>query len=101
MICLRCGNCCLLLGISIVNPRSILPDGTLDPEDPEVMILKPAGERCPHLSPEGGRASCLIHHLPCYQGTPCQQFEQVGPEESVCVMSGYFKALGRQSIFKY
>jgi len=93
MICLRCGQCCLELDISIVNPRSILLNGTLDFEDTEAMILKPAGNRCPHLSFEGGQAVCIIHHLPCYQGTPCQLFEQIGPDDAACVLSGYFKVV--------
>ncbi len=91
MICLRCGQCCLQLDISVVKPGSILSDGTLDHEDLEAMIRKPAGESCPHLFFECGQAVCTIHHLPCYQGTPCQRFEQFGPKEDVCVLSGYFK----------
>jgi len=95
MICLRCGNCCFLLDIFIVNPVSIMPDGSLDLKDPWAMISKPAGERCPHFSRVGDLAVCTIHHLPCYQGTPCQQFEQIGPEEAVCVMKEYFEIHGR------
>jgi hypothetical protein len=63
------------------------------------MIFKPAGKRCPHLAFQTGReadcAVCTIHHLPCYRGTPCEQFEQVGPEDAVCLMSGYLKMLGK------
>jgi len=95
MICLRCGNCCFLLDVLIANPKSILPDGSLDPEDPWAMISKSAGERCPHFSWEGNLAVCAIHHLPCYQGTPCQQFEQFGPTDAACVMRGYFEIYGR------
>ena len=97
MICLRCGQCCLHLDIFIVNPSSILVDGSIDPDDQEAMIFKPAGKRCPHLvfeaDCEGDRAVCTIHHLPCYRGTPCEQFEQVGPEDAVCFMSRYLTAL--------
>jgi hypothetical protein len=99
MLCLRCGGCCLHLDIFIVNPSSILADGSIDPDDEEAMIFKPAGKRCPHLAfqtaREGGCAVCTIHHLPCYRGTPCEQFEQLGPEDAVCLMSGYFKTLGK------
>jgi hypothetical protein len=91
MICLRCGQCCRQLDILIVNPRSILIDGRLDPKDLEAMILKPAGESCTHLTFESKLAVCSIHHLPCYQGTPCQRFEQIGLEDAVCILSGYFK----------
>ena len=100
MICLRCGQCCLHLDIFVVNPASILADGSIDPDDQEAMIFKPAGQRCPHLAfqaaREGEMAVCTIHHLPCYRGTPCDQFEQVGPEDAVCIMSGYFKALAEK-----
>jgi hypothetical protein len=97
MICLRCGQCCLHLDIFVINPASILADGSIDSDDKEAMILKLAGERCPHLAhqPEtdGYLAVCTIHHLLCYRGTPCEQFEQIGPEDAVCVMSGYLRAL--------
>lgn len=97
MICLRCGQCCLHLDIFVVKKSSILADGSIDPEDRQAMILKPAGERCPHLAPRtGGLAVCTIHHLPCYRGSPCEQFEQLGPEDAVCVMSGYFLALAEK-----
>ena len=93
MICLRCGKCCLHLDVHIINPRSILANGTIDLEDPFSTVLKKAGETCPHLVFQEELAVCIVHHKPCYQGTPCQQFEQVGPDDSVCSMSGYFKAI--------
>ena len=71
MICKRCGQCCIHLDILVVNPRSILPDGSLDRSDPEAMISKPAGQICPHLvfeaKEEGDIATCTIHSLPCYK----------------------------------
>jgi len=100
MICKRCGRCCLHLDIFIVNPSSILADGSIDPDDQEAMIFKPAGKRCPHLVFESygdkERAVCTIHHLPCYRGTPCEQFEQVGPEDAVCFMSRYLRDLAEK-----
>ncbi|MHB8120214.1 MAG: hypothetical protein ACYDHX_16090 [Methanothrix sp.] len=100
MLCLRCGQCCLHLDIFIVNPSSILADGNIDSEDPQAMIFKAAGQRCPHIAYKAGHDGCLavctIHHLPCYRGTPCEQFEQVGPEDAVCIMSGYFQALAEK-----
>jgi hypothetical protein len=98
MICLRCGGCCLQLDIFVVNPDRIREDGSIDLCDPESMIFKPSEKKCPHLffqaDPAGDDekiAVCTIHHLACYQGTPCQQFEQMGPEGDVCIMSAYFK----------
>ncbi len=101
MLCLRCGRCCLYLDIFIVNPSSIKADGSLDADDQEAMIFKPAGKKCPHLvlqllhpqEGEGSIAVCTIHHLPCYRGTPCEQFEQMGPEDAVCIMRGYLQDL--------
>ncbi len=98
MLCLRCGQCCLHLDIFIVNPSSILADGSIDADDLEAMIFKPAGMKCPHLAhqPEGevSIAVCTIHHQFCYRGTPCEQFEQLGPEDAVCVMSRYLQGSG-------
>lgn len=108
MLCLRCGGCCLHLDIYVVNTASILPDGSINPDDSESMIFKPSGIACPHLSfqivsrddhrncaidGDAKVATCTIHHLSCYQGTPCHQFEQVGPEDDVCIMSGYFRMM--------
>jgi len=100
MLCLRCGGCCLHLDIFIVNPARIREDGSIDPTDPESMIFKPSGERCPHLSFEAAAeedeekiAACTIHHMPCYQTTPCQQFDQIGPADDVCIMKAYFETL--------
>lgn len=100
MICLRCGNCCVHLDIAIIDPKSILPDGTINPNRSMAIIFKPAGERCPHLVFDGETAVCTIHHLSCYRGTPCDEFEQLGPENSVCIMSGYFRKLGSRKIAK-
>ena len=100
MLCLRCGQCCFHLDIFIVNPSSVLADGSIDPDDSQAMIFKPAQQKCPHLSyeaaGEGEIAVCAIHHLPCYRGTPCEQFEQLGPAEDVCFMSGYFRLQDRR-----
>ena len=96
MLCLRCGQCCLHLDIFIINPSFILLDGSINPDDQDAMIFKPAGQRCPHLAfrvaCEGDYAVCAIHHLPCYKGTPCEEFEQMGPEDAMCIMSGYFNS---------
>ncbi|NYT01978.1 MAG: hypothetical protein GKC10_04385, partial [Methanosarcinales archaeon] len=94
MICLRCGYCCTHLDVSIVNPRAIRPDGSLDPGRRDSMIPKPAGWRCPHLAFQDGKAVCTIHQLPCYQGSPCDQFEQFGPQDDVCILGAYFRSTG-------
>jgi len=58
------------------------------------MIRKPAGERCPHLAFAGEVAICAIHDLPCYRGTPCDLFDQFGPEDGICILGSYFKSSG-------
>ena len=93
MICLRCGYCCIVLDIAIVNPSSIKSDGTINSKDPASFIFKPYGIRCPHLISCDGIAECAIHSLPCYKGTPCQQFEQVGPEDDVWVLKEYLRII--------
>jgi hypothetical protein len=93
MICLRCGLCCIYLNVTIVNPISIRPDGTIDPDKRDAVVFKPAGQKCPHLVYQEDKAVCTIHHLACYHGTSCEQFEQLGPDDSICIMNGYFKTL--------
>jgi hypothetical protein len=91
MICLRCGHCCIDLDVAIVNPRSIRSDGTVDPEDSEPVIFKPKGQLCPHLIYLEDKAACKIHQLLCYRGTPCEQFEQIGRVDDICMMKSYFQ----------
>jgi hypothetical protein len=93
MICLRCGYCCINLDVAIVNPVSIQPDGTVNPEDSGQVIFKSKGQQCPHLVYLEDKAVCKIHELPCYRGTPCQQFEQMGSIDDVCVMSYFFQSV--------
>jgi hypothetical protein len=94
VICQRCGYCCIHLDVNIVNPRTILPGVNTDPGEREVWVLKPKGQRCPHLSFHGDLVVCVIHAMPCYKGSPCDQFEQLGREDDLCVLGAYFKAAG-------
>ncbi|MCJ7445579.1 MAG: hypothetical protein MUO26_13845 [Methanotrichaceae archaeon] len=91
MICLRCGYCCISLDAVIANPGSIKPDGSLEKDDTNAMIFKPSGQMCPHLIFQGIKAICSIHNLLCYEGTPCQQFDQFGSEDNICILGSYFK----------
>ena len=91
MKCIRCGRCCIELDIYIINPESIRPDGTIDIDLSVQMVLKPGGTRCPHLTYQEQIAVCTIHHLPCYRGTPCDLFDQFGPEDGICMMGCYYK----------
>jgi len=47
----------------------------------------------PHIHRRKGAPPATIHHLPCYQDTPCHSFDQIGPEDAVCVMGGYLRLL--------
>jgi hypothetical protein len=91
MICQRCGCCCFYLDVAIINPISIRPDGTVDPEDSDSIMFKPKGQLCPHLVYMEGNAVCKIHELPIYRGTPCEQFDQMGRENDICIMKSYFR----------
>ena len=71
MKCLRCGSCCVMLDVIIVD-------------DPELGIKednlkhKPSGERCQHLLGNVfGEMSCSIHDRPWYDETPCASHGQV------------------------
>lgn len=92
MICLRCGCCCIYLDVAIPNPDAIKPDGTLDESHPSPMVFKKAGERCPHLLFSGEIAVCRIHDMPCYKESPCDLFEQFGPEDDICILGACFRA---------
>jgi hypothetical protein len=91
MKCLRCGRCCTQLAVMIIDPGHIRPDGTVDSSVKESMIRKPAGTICPHLVYRDDLAVCTIHDLPCYRETPCDRFEQFGPDDGICVMGEYLK----------
>ena len=70
----------------------------MDYEDPWSFIFKPSGHRCHHLVNYVEIAECAIHSFPCYKGTPCQQFEQVGQEDDMCILSEYLKTYVEQEI---
>lgn len=91
---MRCGGCCTYLDVAIIDPAAIQADGRSDPSKP--LIHKPAGKICPYLAFSGEVANCSIHHLPCYEQTPCQQFEQVGREDDFCILGSYLRAASQK-----
>ncbi|MCQ8904083.1 MAG: hypothetical protein NQU42_08360 [Methanothrix sp.] len=93
MICLRCGCCCIHLDVAIPNPDAIRPDGTLDTSHRMPVVFKRSGEPCPHLTFADGMAVCRIHEMECYRGSPCDLFEQIGPQDDVCVLNAYFREI--------
>jgi len=94
LICQRCGYCCVHLDVNIADPGSVTSGEDIDPGKNWVWVLKPKGQRCPHLSFQGDLAVCAIHAMPCYKGSPCDQFEQFGLEDDLCVLGAYFRAAG-------
>lgn len=61
MICQRCGNCCITMPVIIPVPT----------EEGLRMCRKLVG-KCPNLSfDEHMEASCAVHDLPEYEGSPC------------------------------
>lgn len=62
MLCQRCGNCCVTMPVVILSPGA---------NGEHQAVFKSAPMVCPHLSFAEGRASCAVHDLPEYQGSPC------------------------------
>jgi hypothetical protein len=83
-----------ILDVDIADPRVVMPGIDTDPGKREVWVIKPRGQRCPHLSFQGDLAVCAIHAMLCYKSSPCDQFEQLGREDDFCVLGAYFKAAG-------
>jgi len=71
MVCLRCGYCCLMYDVVIVD----------DPEKgivPGNLVHKSSPERCKHLAGEvPGNFSCAVHGRPWYRETPCHDYGQI------------------------
>jgi len=82
MICLRCGYCCIMYDTIIIKPNRVTSD--LNLMDDTVYIHKPTGVKCPHLSFIDGKAYCRIHHFSWFKDSPCDQFTQIGKEDSNC-----------------
>lgn len=82
MICLRCGYCCIMYDVIIINPDKIKVG--LNFEDESIYMHKPTGFKCPHLSFIDGKAHCRIHHFSWFKDTPCAQFTQVESRETNC-----------------
>ena len=78
MICLRCGYCCVALDVIIVKPEFAKPDLSIDDLTDDMVMHKPRGQQCHHLSfTDEGKASCAIHEYPWYKHTPCYAHTQV------------------------
>jgi len=67
MVCLRCGYCC------IMHPVVILDDSAEDG-----VSFKAEGIPCKHLSYSEGLAQCAVHSRKDYVDTPCDRHDQIG-----------------------
>lgn len=84
MKCLRCGYCCIMYDVMIIdNPELGIVEGNI--------IHKSTGQYCKHLvGTKIGEYACAIHDHPEYKNTPCYDYGQI--EESVntlCRMGVY------------
>lgn len=60
MICVRCGTCCITMGVTILRKG-----------DAPGFAFKPGDALCPHLSFSDGKACCEVHESTFYPNTPC------------------------------
>lgn len=90
MKCLRCGYCCKMLAVIIVDDPKKGPR-----EDNLVEHMSCDGTPCKHLRGEGpGKYSCALHDYSWYEETPCARHEQIGRKEAPCRMGEYL--LGKE-----
>jgi len=78
MICLRCGYCCLMYMVIIVdNPELGIIESNL--------IGKIEPKKCKHLiGSKCGEFKCSIHNKSWYNETPCFEHSQFEKENSNC-----------------
>jgi len=84
VICLRCGYCCVMYNVTILeNPMLGI--------NKDNLIHKGYLERCQHLEgAEPGEFSCAIHNYAIYRDTPCYQHSQIEKDETdECRMGRY------------
>ncbi len=89
IICLRCGQCCIVSLVAIIKPECI--DDVLDFESETILdkiMHKPDGP-CPHLEWNDNKAICKIHDKPWYKKTPCYSHNQI-PDNTKCRTGLYF-----------
>lgn len=87
MKCIRCGYCCFMFDVIIVDPKYI---DNFDPEgdvsEMDKLIHKPCNVICPHLiiTMSSEYAECAVHNKPWYNMTPCYQHSVIGVENEDC-----------------
>lgn len=95
MKCLRCGYCCHMLAVIIVNdPKKGIAGGNL-------TLHKGMKKPCQHLVQDGERYFCLVHDEPWYSETPCAMHGQIeSSPDAPCrigkaIMSGKLERIWR------
>jgi len=82
MICLRCGYCCKMCAVIIVD------DLAKGPVEGNLVTHLGGGIACPHLEgSEPGKYSCAAHVKHWYPDTPCARHGQIERDpETACRM---------------
>jgi hypothetical protein len=89
MKCLRCGYCCIMYDVIIIDPSSIIEDIDFDKDDVK-LVHKPGSSPCPHLKWKDDKAICSIHHYKWYDQTPCFSHGQIeSSKERECRLGSY------------
>lgn len=89
MQCLRCGYCCFIYSVVIVDD----PDQGIEPDNLKVKTGVP--ERCQHIRGDTpGEYSCALHDKDWYDETPCAQHGQMESSDSPCRMGTYILEQG-------
>jgi len=77
MICLRCGNCCIVSDVIVINPKSVREKMRISSLKDSDFMYKKGGEPCPHLSWNKEKAVCAIHHYKWYKKLRCFSHGQI------------------------
>jgi len=84
VICLRCGSCCQVSFVVIVD------DPEIGPAEDNLRAINLLEEPCPHLQGDTpGEFSCSIHDRPWYKETPCATHGQIERGNTNCRMGEY------------
>ena len=99
MKCLRCGYCCIMYDVIIIDPESITEN--IDFEKDDVKLLhKPCQSPCPHLKWEKDKAVCSIHHYEWFEQTPCHSYGQIESSEDCECRTGSYMLKNKELYLK-
>ena len=81
MLCLNCGYCCVKYDVIIINPEYVKENLIIDELPDDAFMHKSTDIICPHFNSNN---RCNIHHYSWYKDTPCFQYIQIEPYQTVC-----------------